>query len=358
MWIDEAIEKIKTEQIAHRNWTTSLSESFSNLVASAPGEVLSITGPSRVGKTKLISELSTLLIGKKDLLDNGSRPIIKVFATNSVKNNFFDSKDFYIRTLEAIEHPFYGLNAANDPYGVERYKKLDRVSEATLRRALEVAIEVCNSKYFVIDEIQHVLRFYGGINAASAFLNSLKSLAQEKGIILVLVGAYPILDALKLSPHMLGREHLVHFPRYRETREDLKIFNQILTFYSEFLHLPDGMKTLHPWNEFLFYGSLGCIGLLEKWLRSALANALAKGDTILKLRHFEETVRSEEKLTSIEEEILIGEEALRKPSVRKSKVKEKDEKIIEAKKTKDKPKKTNKKPFQRNPKRMPIEGRL
>jgi hypothetical protein len=356
MWIQDAIHSINTEQIVHRNWTNALSESIANVLASAPGEVLSITGPSRVGKTRLISELTTRLIGEKEVLEDGSRPIIKVQAENSVKNNFFDSKDFYIRMLEAIKHPFYGVNAPNDPLGVERYKKLERVSEGTLRRALEIAIEYCHSQYIVIDEVQHVLRFYGGLNAAAAFLNSLKSLAQAKGVILVLVGAYPILDALKLSPHMLGREHLVHFPRYRETREDIKVFNQILSFYSQFLRFPSGIESLHPWNEFLLYGSLGCIGLLGRWIRAALANTWARGDDVLDLYHFEETIRSEEKTREIEEEILIGEQALRKPSAGKREIN--SEKIIEKVTIKEKSKKkSNKKPFQRNPKRMPIAGR-
>ena len=76
--------------------------------------------------------------------------------------------------------------------------------------------------------VQHILRFYGGLKAAAAFLDSLKSLAQDTKIILVLVGAYPILDALNLSPHLLGREDPIHFPRYSINKEDIVVFGSEL----------------------------------------------------------------------------------------------------------------------------------
>jgi len=355
-WMLHAINKIKTEQLSHRNWKFALSESISTLIASSSGEVLSITGPSRVGKTRLVKELSILLVGEKETIDDGLIPVVYVLATNSVKNNFFDSKDFVIRALEAIKHPFYGVNAANDPWGVERYRKLDKISEANLRRALETAIENRKTLYLVIDEVQHILRCYGGIAAASAFLNSLKSLAQQTNIILVLVGAYPILEALRLSPHMLGREHLVHFPRYSVKHDDLIVFNQILLFYSNYVHLPIGVGSLCDWNEYLFNGSLGCIGLLEKWLRTALANVIASGDTVLELKHLERTIKSDDKLYRIEEEILDGEKLLASSGKCINNLNNSEEKIIEVDKRK-KITKNKRKPFQKKPRRYSVKGR-
>jgi len=357
-WVDEAIKKIQTEKIPHRNWRTALSESFSTLLSCSPGEVMCITGPSRVGKTKLLDELGKLLVGDEKSDDDGTMPIVSVLATNCVKNNFFDTKDFTIRALEAIKHPFYGVNAADDQWGFERYKLLHRTSEGDLRRSFETGIELRKTLYFVIDEVQHVLRFYGGIDAASAFLNSLKAFAQEKNIILVFVGAYPILDALRLSPHLLGREQLIHFPRYGLTKEDITIFNQILDFYNEFIRLEPGVKSLREWSEYLYYGSLGCLGLLEKWLRSALAKVRANGDDYLKISHLEHTRKPDDDISSILAELQDGEESIAKKDLFTAATETEKEKIIEPEKStkkKQKKKKSKNKPFRTKPRRYPVK---
>jgi hypothetical protein len=168
------------------------------LVASAPGEALIITGPSRDDRAKLTEELSRRLIDNEKGLDSRSRRIIKLLAGNSEKEKIFYTKDFYIRMLEAIQHPIYGANAQNGPDGIKRDKKVERATEVNLITALKIGIAYCQTKYIVIEEIQQVLSIYGGLKSFVFFLESLISLARDTGVVLVLVGDYPISDAVKM----------------------------------------------------------------------------------------------------------------------------------------------------------------
>ena len=109
------------------------------------------------------------------------------------------------------------------------------------------------------------------------------------------------------SPHLLGRKHEVHIPRYRETREDVLAFMEIIAFYDHIIRESSGESNLREWAEFLFQDSLDCIGLLQSWLRDALAIASATGPETLTKAHLMEAKLSASDRRIIEEEILEGE---------------------------------------------------
>ena len=360
-WIDSAIREIKVMKISHNSWEIAKKETSAAIFASSPGEVVSIVGPSRVGKSKLINELRVLLVGDTDRHETGTMPTVELLATNCIFNGHFGTKDFIIRALEKIEHPFYGVNKPDDPFGIDRYKYLSRTSEGILRPALEKSLEHRKTMYLFIDEIQHILRIIGGKNAAASFLDSLKCLAQEKDLVLILVGAYPLLDVLNLSPHLLGREQPIHFPRYYATNEGYSSFCEILETYSSVIRFQNDISTLVEWSELLYDGSLGCIGLLNNWLRSALGRAKANDDEVLKKEHFLKTMRPKKKLSTLAKEIETGEAALEAdtgkfalevPEVISITHDSEKEDIKAKSKTKKKAK-----PFQKNPRRYKIEGR-
>jgi hypothetical protein len=123
----------------------------------------------------------------------------------------------------------------------------------------------------------------------------------------VLVGTYQLLPILQRSPHLIGRTLSVNFPRYREdVREDIVAFDQILEAYSQHFQFC-GETTLRVWNEYLYRGSLGCLGLLRAWILTALTRVQSTGDSALRLRHFERTRKSDADLESIAAEIREGE---------------------------------------------------
>ncbi len=293
--------------IDHRNWTEALSEAFSLLVCANPGEVVCITGPSRAGKSKLIRKLIELLFDKDHDSDPFVMPCVVVEAVNSGPNGSFSTKAFTQRMLKAVNHPVLSITDDNEDYFA--YQKLERTTEATLRLALERAFVARQTKYLFIDEAQHA-RYASKSMAAHAVLDSWKCLAQTSDLVLVLVGAYPILDILRNSPHMLGRKHQVHLPRYQMTSEDIKEFSKIIAVYEGRLSISDSLGgSFRQVRELLYNGSLGCIGLLSAWLLRAEARGLITGSGITKPL-LEKTMPPNADRHEIEREILEGERSL------------------------------------------------
>lgn len=252
--------------IPHRNWQCALADAFAVLSCASPGEVVCITGPSRAGKSLLIHRLIQMLFGESHFDETGLLPAVVVEAVNAGPHGGFSTKAFTQRLLESVKHPLFSMKG-HDLEDLIAMQKMDRSTEATLRVALEHALIARQTKYLFIDEAQHVRYASKDAQASFAVMDSWKCLAQTTGLVLVLVGAYPILDIVKNSPHLLGRNHQVHFPRYHANREDIVAFGQLLQKYSEFLSLDESLTSLNDVAELMYEGSLGCIGLLKAWLK-------------------------------------------------------------------------------------------
>lgn len=267
--------------IPHRNWQRALADAFAILVCASPGEVICITGPSRAGKSLLIRRLVQMLFGENRFDETGLLPAVIVEAVNAGPHGGFSTKAFTQRLLESVKHPLFSMKG-QDLDDLLAMQKMDRSTEATLRMALEHALIARGTKYLFIDEAQHVKYASRDAQASFAVMDSWKCLAQTTGLVLVLVGAYPILDIVKHSPHLLGRNHQVHFPRYHANSEDIFAFGDLLQKYSSLLNLDPAMNSLTDVVELMYEGSLGCIGLLKAWLKRADAVASYHGVPVTK----------------------------------------------------------------------------
>lgn len=233
-----------------------------------------MVGPSRAGKTRLIQRLTSLLSGNNEFEETGELPVVAVEASNTGPNGRFSTKAFIHQMLHAVRHPLY----AEKDFQIETRTYLDRKPEHELRRALELALINRRSQYLFIDEAQHA-RY--ATRDSLAVMDSWKCLARAGGVVLVLVGAYPMLDIIRDSPHMVGRKREVHLSRYRSNKEDLIEFTRIVQYYEgELSSICDPNYPLMNQIELLYSGSLGCIGLLRSWLLYAAALAHANESKI------------------------------------------------------------------------------
>lgn len=331
-------------RIAHRNWQEAVATLFALLTAASPGEVVVVAGPSRCGKTRLIDHVCNLLFPDKSAFSGGRVPYVVVDAVNAGPNGSFSTKSFTLRMLAAIKHPFYSLDNS-DPEQISEYKllKMDRSTESSLRIALERAFIIRGVLYLFIDEAQHASYATRGAMGAHAVLDSWKCFAKSTQIVLVIVGAYPILNILQNSPHMLGRKHQVHLPRYYSTEADINEFVGILDAYEARLHMQGIKADLRKHARLLYGGSLGCIGLLRAWLMRSYAYAQIHENNINE-KLLLATKLPDSDLREIAIEIEHGELILNE-----------DRPVWESQKPKspvrDVKKKEKQKPFQRNPKR-------
>ncbi|WP_196229735.1 ATP-binding protein [Teredinibacter turnerae] len=298
--------------IPHRNWRRALAESFYVLSCASPGEVVCITGPSRAGKSLMIRRLIQMLFGDSRYEQTGHIPALVVEAANTGSHGTFSTKAFIQRMLEAVKHPLFSMRG-QDLDDILAMQKMDRSTEATLRIALEHALIARGVKYLFIDEAQHVKYASKDTQAAFAVMDSWKCLAQSAGLVIVFVGAYPILDILANSPHLVGRKHQVHFPRYHATSEDIGSFAEMLQSYSTLVDLDSSLSSLIDVTELLYEGSLGCIGLLKAWLKRTDAIAMINGRKV-DANLLRSTRLTDLDLKSIKAEIISGEDSLKKSS--------------------------------------------
>jgi len=326
-------------RIDHRLWEEALSLAYAYITMALPGEVVCITGPSRAGKTRLIVELVILLSGCADE-DGRLQPCVVVEAGNTGPNGSFSTKAFTQAMLAAIKHPMLSVVDDTDSTADKRF---ERTTEARLRSALERGLKSRGVKYLFIDEAQHARYVSKDAMGSCGVMDSWKNLAQAAGVILVVVGAYPILEILRNSPHLLGRKHQVHLPRYQKTLEDIKEFALIVTEYEKKLQVCVSLGGLINQIEFLYDNSFGCIGLLRAWLMRASAMASVKNSPIT-LPILQQSRASDDDLSRIGREIYDGE-ALLEGGLSGAPVKTKPT----AKKER-KPSKT--KPFQKKPRRL------
>ncbi|WP_396587715.1 TniB family NTP-binding protein [Bermanella sp. R86510] len=323
-------------KVEHAKWSEALQLVYMLLLSILPGEVICIAGPSRAGKTRLIHEIIKLLIGEKDYLASGELPVVSVKASNNSRHGTFSTKSFTKSLLNAVDHPFYGGE------DLDSIQKQDRISEDVYWQALIKALRARKVRYLFIDEAQHARYVSKDAKGAYAVMDSWKCLAEEAGIILIIVGAYPIIDIVRKSPHMIGRKHQVNLGRYRVEEADLMEFKGILEAYGEVLNC----TSLLIKNMQLFYrGSLGCIGLVRHWLMRAVALAITR-ETALSEEILQETIPSDDDISSLLEEINHGEMLLDRMTSESD--------VPETKKIK----KGKTKPFQRKAERIKSNKRM
>ncbi|AVP98904.1 hypothetical protein C7S18_17725 [Ahniella affigens] len=354
-WKLRAAESLATTKIQHHHYERAVNDLFNALAVALPGEVVVIVGPSRVGKSRALAEALNLLVGT---LERGNEsPVIKIDAENAGRNGAFSTKDFMRSACEAIGHPIYGFAGSDDPNGMKLAARIERTSEGMLRSAFEKFVVAKSIQYVCVDESHHIEYIQGGSKNAAKVLDSWKCLAHKTQTVLVLVGSYRLLGLLALAPHLLGRQRPIEFPRYREENpDDLEAFEAILTTLSNQLRLGAERQDLRQWNELLFNWSLGCVGHLALWLRTALGRIASRGLSSLNRETLEQTRLPASQAAQILAETLQGEHDIKASPDREAP--EQSPGYPSGPRLTAKQSKTSAKPFRAKPARHKAGGRL
>lgn len=307
--VQQLARRISNQCIHHANFEQAVRDIQTQLLVLQPGEILTIVGPSRVGKSRATRNAFTDAVRDPE---NGTRckPVIWIENENSQAEGQFSTKAFMLEACKAIKHPIYGQQHLMSTEGLARLQShIARTPEAIFREAFERGLIELGTRYLVIDEAHHVIYAKGGAVAAARILDSWKCLAQKTEVVLVLIGSYALIDVMEGVPHLIGRQRRpIEFPRYKpNTEADLHAFGAVLETYSETLQLINHNLSLSTWGRPLFLGSLGCVGHLSLWLRSALAWTCAHKKAHLTWSAFEATVFVRGQCRQLLEEIEEGE---------------------------------------------------
>lgn len=300
---------------SHRNFeaTHALVQS---LAAYAPqGSMILIAGASGTGKSTLSRKLLASLTGPPASWPTGRLPIISTSICNDVQG-LFSSKNFVLRLLDAIQHPFYSASPGHSSASPSQTPELAlerirlRYSEPHLRLTLEKSIASRETKYIVLDEAQHLLKS-GSARKAIDNLDSIKGLAERTGTTILLVGTFEILPRWNRSAQLNRRlQDVVLHRYYSERTDDLEEFARILEAFEQLLPLDKNLSLVRE-AEYIYGCTLGIIGELSRLFAGACAQMSALQKTSIDLATLKLAAHCAAKLQTLRRETLGGESELR-----------------------------------------------
>lgn len=311
-WAEEKAIQMKQKKLHHRNYKVAIARLQSELAFCDFGEVVVFTGPSRMGKTSLLERL------EREYLDScgnnlmRERPFVKMQVLNRSNHARFSQKTFFGDLLRVLQHPMLSPEAADEHVRLQNIARIDRRSTADLMLACEYSLRHLKTRFLAIDDAQDIEWHGASPHMQGRILEAFKSFASSARLVLVITGAYPVLRMMRASNHLVGRASTVEMPRYLETKADGAEFLLVLEWFSQGVKFEPGVTSLCDWAEYLYSHSLGVIGSLNRWLRSAFANMNSDGCDVLRWEHVDEARRNDGDLASIAAEIRLGEKLLKK----------------------------------------------
>lgn len=284
-------------------------------------QVVIITGPTGVGKTRLTTGLRRTL--KDHYADEakqnpGQIPVLYGNAV-SAQGSSFSWKDFYTRLLTRSNEPMVDKKLMLDSQqNLFRSLPLGQFKENSTADALRISVENClrrrKVRCLIIDEAHHILMVSkkGDKHRLEFQFEAIKSLALETQTTIVLVGTYRLLDIRDLSGQLVRRSEIIHFPRYDyRDGQDRKRFGSVLAQFLKKIPVQHELSAVRDFKHF-YNKSAGEVGILKDWL----VRALTRYYQFEKKRPFDHTLLDEfaldnKSLSTIATEAWLGEDKLR-----------------------------------------------
>jgi AAA domain len=280
--------------------------------------IVNVFGPARVGKSTMKNHVirAVLLELLPTLQQDRERvPLISLMPRPPL-SGYFNWKDFFQEGLVAFDEPLISYKIAFDTEEdegqfVESRSKRNppQGTKDALRQSFETATKRRRSVAIFIDEAQHL----GKVSSDRQLQNQLdciKSLAENTGTIIVLIGTYQLLPLRNLSAQLIGRSLDIHFPRYRNTEKEVSQFKNVLWTFQNALPFVEETDILLKHWEFCYERSIGCVGNLRLMLVRAVHAALWTDAKTLSWNHLKTHAFSEAESYEMMLEAYKGEREL------------------------------------------------
>jgi hypothetical protein len=177
------------------------------------------------------------------------------------------------------------------------------------RAALLNVLTIRRPSVVSIDEAQHFTYLTGrGVQQA---LDDLKTVADSCSVPLLFLGTYELAMFSTLSGQLARRTREVHFARYSGEIDDWRGFLRTLNFLAS--HVEFDFDSLEQEAaRFLYAGSIGCVGLLKRWLDRSLERALRHGRSAISRVDLESEAWPRGKLEKQLSDAQLGEAEMRR----------------------------------------------
>lgn len=304
---------LQSLRIKHTRIKQVMDELDSLIYTGSQDSILMVCGPTGVGKSALAHQMVKAEIERSAAemqVDAGIIPAAYVEARASGENDF-SWRLFYQSVLEQLdtelELPKYHFGIDSSTGRLVRSTSPKDRSLAGLRTTVERALRNRRCRFLVIDEAAHMIH-QTRRNRLEIQLDTVKSLANQGGVQIVMVGSYDLFQLMSLSGQLARRTHVLHLARYRQDIEsDVRAFKACIQKFQD-AAAPLWGQNLMPYADVLHENTLGCIGTLSAVLTRAARLAESYGNW--SLEHLRTALLSELQRKQILEEILEGEAAI------------------------------------------------
>lgn len=314
--VSERVDYFKNRLIDHSALKTAFTKTMTALGSSSGPRVVTIAGPTGVGKTTLARRIYRQIVKNFEDEVHADPSMVPVLGINPVPPNgtTFNWRDFYIRMLEKNGDILIDRKL-NLPRQNEMFPELlippasEGSTADTLRRALEKCIRKRQTRIVIIDEAHHLL-MVNDLGRLENQFESLKSLTIETDVTIVLVGTYRLLDIRDHSGQLVRRSEIIPLSRY-DFREatDKEAFASALATLQNKMPLKV-VPNLVPDVEYFYLKTAGCIGILKDWLTRCLEQAIVQNYKTVDTEFASQFALDNKGLSTIIGEALAGEAKL------------------------------------------------
>jgi AAA domain len=313
----QAVDAFKQVTVRHALLEATMDLVIFMLQLSPNVDIVNLVGPTGIGKsllqTKIIEHFHDEYRGEM-LTNPDFVPIIRTHAL-AAGHRLFDWKGLYRCALHEVGDPFAMTRKA--PRGQDLRPTLqfknsgESRTAAELRIRLEWEFKTRGTRYWIIDEAQH-MAFGGRSGQPGDQFDVIKSIAQSANIKLLLAGPHEMEAPLGSSGQLARRSSTVHFRRYQAgSEESLKTFLGVANTLLSHMDIA-GHPSVQEAQVLLYTGSAGCVGILKDWLAKAYGCALrdqeTKSGAVLTLEHLRQTRLSTKAMRTIMRDIRREEE--------------------------------------------------
>lgn len=274
-------------------------------------DVIFVFGPTGVGKStvglgvlnEIIDDLAPDLEADRERF-----PVVWVEASSPDKGAF-DYKEFYIESLEALKDPFTKRPMTRKSININAESGKLELSRPDSKKLLIRNLIRRRPKVFFIDEAQHLLKGASGKGIMDV-MDNIKSIRKKGESLIAMIGTMDLLFFDELSDQVNRRRVDIYFSRYMASNQDDEAsFKNIIYSFQKQLPLDNEPNLIDHW-EFLFERSIGCVGILKKWLRRSLWDLMSNGEKTLTIKHLEARALKVAQVKKILESTLYGENKL------------------------------------------------